>query len=102
MKMPEEKGVGGSIRLRIKYQLHLLCYRCRMISLKLFYQIDETLRSQKFYPVIFIQLSPPEAELKVVRVVMPTCSEISHDSKRLGRRFLESYASTREEKEPNA
>jgi ribosomal protein S12 methylthiotransferase accessory factor YcaO len=66
------------------------------------YQIDETLRSQKFYPVIFIQLSPPEAELKVVRVVMPTCSEISHDSKRLGRRFLESYASTREEKEPNA
>jgi ribosomal protein S12 methylthiotransferase accessory factor len=61
------------------------------------YQIDETLRSQKFYPVIFIQLSPPDAEIKVVRVVVPTCSEISHDTRRLGRRFLESYASARKQ-----
>lgn len=63
------------------------------------YQIEEKLRSQKFYPVIFIELSSPDAELKVVRVIVPTCSEISHDSKRLGRRFLESYASAREEKD---
>lgn len=55
------------------------------------YQIGEELRSQKFYPVAFIQLSPPDAEIVVVRVVVPTCSEISHDSKRLGRRILANY-----------
>ena len=53
------------------------------------YQIGEELRLQKFYPVVFIQLSPPDAEIVVVRVVVPTCSEISHDSRRLGRRILE-------------
>ncbi|MGH9883391.1 MAG: YcaO-like family protein [Pyrinomonadaceae bacterium] len=55
------------------------------------YQIGEELRSQKFYPVVFIQLSPPDEEIPVVRVVVPTCSEISHDSIRLGRRILEGY-----------
>jgi ribosomal protein S12 methylthiotransferase accessory factor len=55
------------------------------------YQIGEELRSQKFYPVVFIQLSPPDAETVVVRVVVPTCSEISHDTKRLGRRILANY-----------
>jgi ribosomal protein S12 methylthiotransferase accessory factor len=52
------------------------------------YQIGEELRLGKFYPVVFIQLSPPEAELVVVRVVVPTCSEISHDIVRPGRRIL--------------
>jgi YcaO-like protein with predicted kinase domain len=54
------------------------------------YQIGEELRSQKFYPVVFIQLSPADAEIAVVRVVVPTCSEISHNNVRLGRRILES------------
>lgn len=55
------------------------------------YQIGEELRFQKFYPVVFVQLSPPDAEIVVVRVVVPTCSEISNDSIRLGRRILEGY-----------
>jgi YcaO-like protein with predicted kinase domain len=54
------------------------------------YQIDDELRAQNFYPVAFVQLSPPDTETVVVRVVVPTCSEISHDSKRLGRRILAS------------
>jgi ribosomal protein S12 methylthiotransferase accessory factor YcaO len=58
------------------------------------YRIGEELRSQKFYPVVFIRLSPPDSEIAVVRVVVPTCSEISHESKRLGRRILEAYASS--------
>jgi thioglycine synthase len=56
------------------------------------YQIDEELRSHRFYPVVFRQLSPPDAGVVVVRVVVPSCSEISHDSIRLGRRILEAYA----------
>ncbi|MDX6614402.1 MAG: thioglycine synthase [Blastocatellia bacterium] len=52
------------------------------------YQIGEELRLGKFYPVVFIQLSPPDAEIVVVRVVVPTCSEISHDTLRPGRRIL--------------
>lgn len=55
------------------------------------YGIGEQLRSEKFYPVVFIPLSPPDAETVVVRVVVPTCSEISHNSKRLGRRVLAAY-----------
>ena len=55
------------------------------------YQIGEELRSRKFYPVVFVQLSPRDAEIIVVRVIVPTCSEISHDNIRLGRRILEGY-----------
>jgi ribosomal protein S12 methylthiotransferase accessory factor len=55
------------------------------------YQIGDELRAGRFYPVVFVQLSPPESEIVVVRVVVPTCSEISHDSVRLGRRVLEGY-----------
>jgi hypothetical protein len=57
------------------------------------YQIDEELRTQKFYPVVFMRLSPPDSDIAVVRVVVPTCSEISHESKRLGRRILAAYSS---------
>jgi ribosomal protein S12 methylthiotransferase accessory factor len=59
------------------------------------YQIDEQLRSSKFYPVVFVRLSPADADIAVVRVVVPTCSEISHESIRLGRRILEAYASSK-------
>jgi len=62
------------------------------------YEIGESLRAQRFYPVVFIRLSPRDAAVSVVRVVVPTCSEVSHNSKRLGRRFLESYASAQKEK----
>lgn len=55
------------------------------------YQIGEDLRTQKFYPVAFVELSAPNAEIKVVRVVVPTCSEVSHESIRLGRRILEDF-----------
>jgi ribosomal protein S12 methylthiotransferase accessory factor len=58
------------------------------------YRIDEELRSRKFYPVVFVRLSPADADIAVVRVVVPTCSEISHESIRLGRRILEAYASS--------
>jgi ribosomal protein S12 methylthiotransferase accessory factor len=51
-------------------------------------QIEESLRGESFFPVVFIQLSPPESETVVVRVIVPTCSEISHGYRRLGRRFL--------------
>jgi len=51
-------------------------------------QIGEELHLEKFYPVVFIELSPPDAAIPVVRVVVPTCSEISHDNIRLGRRIL--------------
>jgi hypothetical protein len=57
------------------------------------HRIGEQLRDEKFYPVAFIQLSPPQSEIVVVRVVVPTCSEISHDSRRFGRRLLASYMS---------
>ena len=59
------------------------------------YRIGEELRAMRFYPVAFVQLSPPEAEIVVVRVVVPTCSEISHDSVRLGRRILEASGEPR-------
>jgi len=58
------------------------------------HRIGEQLRDEKFYPVAFIPLSPPQSDIIVVRVVVPTCSEISHDSRRLGRRILASYMST--------
>jgi len=51
-------------------------------------RIGEHLRAEKFYPTVFILLSPPHSAISVVRVVVPTCSEISHDSRRFGRRIL--------------
>lgn len=59
------------------------------------YQIGDELRLGKFYPVVFIQLSPPDAEIVVVRVVVPTCSEISHDTVRPGRRILAGHTVAR-------
>lgn len=58
---------------------------------KVVYEIEQTLRARKFFPVVFIPLSPPDSQISVVRVVVPTCSEISHENVRLGRRLLESY-----------
>ncbi len=55
------------------------------------YRIAQKLRSQKFFPVVYTRLSPPDAKLPVVRVAVPTCSEISHENVRLGRRLLEAY-----------
>jgi len=57
------------------------------------HRIGEQLRDEKFYPIAFIPLSPPQSDIIVVRVVVPTCSELSHDSRRLGRRILASYMS---------
>lgn len=50
--------------------------------------IAGTLREQRFWPVIVVPLSPPNAEIAVVRVIVPTCSEASGASLRVGRRML--------------
>ena len=55
--------------------------------------IGERLRDEMFYPVAFIVMSPPQSEIAVVRVIVPTSSEMSHDSRRIGRRILASYQS---------
>jgi YcaO-like protein with predicted kinase domain len=50
--------------------------------------IAQTLCTKGFWPIIFIPLSPPYAAVAVVRVIVPTCSEISPPNLRLGRRVL--------------
>jgi YcaO-like protein with predicted kinase domain len=52
-------------------------------------QISDRLREKKFWPIIFVPLSPPEANIVAVRVLVPTCSQVSSGNMRLGRSVLE-------------
>jgi len=46
------------------------------------------LREEKFWPIIFVPLSPPDANIVVVRVLVPSCSQSSPGNIRLGRSVL--------------
>jgi len=53
---------------------------------------ERTLRQQGFQPLVVVEMTPPASPLAVVRVVLPTCSEVSHRTVRLGRRLRLSAA----------
>lgn len=56
--------------------------------------IERSLRAEGFQPLVVVELTPPGAPIAVVRVVVPTTSELSHGSHRLGRRFWGSRPAT--------
>jgi ribosomal protein S12 methylthiotransferase accessory factor YcaO len=60
--------------------------------------ISDRLREKKFWPMIFVPLSPPEANIVAVRVLVPTCSQASPGNMRLGRSVLERAVRSRFEK----
>jgi thioglycine synthase len=49
--------------------------------------LEASLREQAFQPLLVTELTPPGYPLPVVRVIVPTLSELSHSSFRLGRRI---------------
>jgi ribosomal protein S12 methylthiotransferase accessory factor len=49
--------------------------------------LEGALREQGFQPLVVVLLTPPDSPVSVVRAVVPTCSELSHGSVRLGRRL---------------
>jgi YcaO-like protein with predicted kinase domain len=52
-------------------------------------ELANRLREEKFWPIIFAPLSPPEASIVAVRVLVPSCSQASAGNFRMGRSVLE-------------
>jgi ribosomal protein S12 methylthiotransferase accessory factor len=50
-------------------------------------ELESRLRERSFQPLLVVELTPPDYPVPVVRVIVPTLSEISHSSYRLGRRI---------------
>jgi YcaO-like protein with predicted kinase domain len=50
-------------------------------------ELEAALREQAFQPLLVVEMTPPGYPLPVVRVIVPTLSELSHSSFRLGRRI---------------
>jgi len=51
-------------------------------------ELAARLSAEKFWPIVFIPLSPPDAKVIVVRVIVPTASQASAGNVRLGRSIL--------------
>ena len=52
-------------------------------------ELAHRLREERFWPIIFVPLSPPDANIVAVRVLVPSCSQASPGNIRLGRTVLE-------------
>ena len=52
-------------------------------------ELAHRLREERFWPIIFVPLSPPDANIVAVRVIVPSCSQASPGNIRLGRTVLE-------------
>jgi len=50
-------------------------------------EIESRLRERSFQPLLVVEMTPPGYPVPVVRVIVPTLSEISHSRFRLGRRL---------------
>lgn len=49
--------------------------------------LEKGLREHSFQPLLVVEMTPPSYPVPVVRVIVPTLSEITHSSYRLGRRI---------------